>query len=111
MNSERRHTGMANGKKREYFLLQYMPKPLSKDTIDIGLVFLESENLRGGFCRARFGRNWQASVLRIDSNADIEILEALARDISARLTAPDSRKEMLNLLETSFSSVVRVSGR
>ncbi len=102
---------MATEHKFEYFELQYAPNPLSEEAVNIGIILLDPEAPATGFCKARFVPHWLAKVLWVDPEADIQMLEILAQDVERRLSGPESRLEMLNQMENSFSNLVRVSER
>jgi len=101
---------MAEQKKLVYFLIRYSPR-IAGDEINIGFVLFEPNDLERGFCKAGFLEGWQTKVSEFDPDADLEMLQALANDISQQLGDPNTRMQMLNLMEDSFSNAVRVSER
>ena len=105
-----RRYSMANQRELVYLLIRYSPR-IAGDEINIGFVLFEPNDLEKGFCKARFLDGWQDRVTVFDPNADLDMLQALANDISARLDTSSTRMEMLNVMEDSFSSTLRISER
>jgi len=95
----------------EYFFLHYAPNLTHERTIPLGIIFLDPRAWTTGLCIARFFPAWQSQVLRADPAADIDVLEALTREIERSLSVPESRIEMLKMIEDSFSNQLRVSNR
>lgn len=95
----------------EYFFLQYAPDLFKKDTIEIAIVFLDPKAWQTGLCLVRFFPAWRSQVLRADPAADTDVLGALAREVEKSLSAPESRAEMLRMMEGSFSNQLQVSNR
>lgn len=98
---------MADRRHLELFLLQYVPSPIANASVNIGLVLLERSESARSVIDARFTSNWQL-VLALDPDADIELLDAAARDICERLKNGDSAG-MLRRIEDSFSNAIQVS--
>jgi hypothetical protein len=73
------------------------------------MVVFDPNRLTDGYFGVWFSPSWQARVKSIDTDADIEMLEALFQDIKSRLEAPSQRLEMLTLIQDSFSNTIRVS--
>lgn len=99
------------GRKRayEFFLLRYVPNVVRGEFVNIGLVLTCRERGPEAFVEVRFTRNWRR-VLRLDPNADIEMLEALAKEIRERLAETGAdREQMLSILRDTFSNLVQVS--
>lgn len=97
--------------KLEYFLLRYLPTVTGLESVPIAAIFLDPSGTENGICTMRFSANWQKSVLILDPDGDLEILEALLSEIRDRLLRPSERSEILRQLEDSFSNVVQVSER
>jgi hypothetical protein len=94
-----------------YFLVRYAPNALTEAGADIGVVLFDPCALPNAFCKVRFASDWKAKVLSVDPKADVLLLESLVQDIKLQLDAPRSRWLFLDLMEGSFSNVVRVSDR
>ena len=98
---------MASKRHQELFLLRYVPSPTANESVDIGLVLLELSESARSVVDARFISNWQ-QVQALDPDADIDFLDALARDICEQLKN-DNSKEMLQRMEDSFSNAIQLS--
>jgi len=98
----------------EFFLLRYVPDPVKEEFMNIGLVLIcgstqSDVTPSDAFVDVHFTRDWRR-VLRLAPNADIEMLEALAKEIRERLAkAGADRERMLSILRDSFSNTVQVS--
>jgi hypothetical protein len=90
----------------EYFVLRYAPQVAGEDFIDIGLVMIA----RGAadFGQVCFLNNW-APVLALDTDADIELLEASLKSIGEQIRNSEHREQMLQQMKESFSNVIRLS--
>lgn len=73
---------MVEKRKLEFFLLRYVPDAVKGEFVNFGLAMIETPESRSGngFAEVRFTRDW-SRVLRADPQADIEVLQALERDI------------------------------
>lgn len=94
---------MAENRKLEFFFLRYVPEQIKGTHIDIGLVMIGE-----GFAEARFTRDW-AQVLRLDPQADIPMLEALAKDIKEQISQLKEPATLLHWLQNLFSNLIQVS--
>jgi len=93
----------------EYFLLQYAPNLLSDEHINVGVVLWMPSDLPNGFCTARFSSSWRVRVKNLSQKEDLILLAALFEDIERCLASPESRVEMLAMMQDSFSNMIRVS--
>ena len=94
----------------EYFFLEYAPDALCDHGIKFGLVLLDPSS-ETGFCAARLADDWVTRVRSVDPDADLETLLATWREFEKRLGNPEQRKDLLEMMEDSFSSSIRVSSR
>jgi hypothetical protein len=99
---------MADLKKLEFFLLRYVPDAVKDEFVNVGVVMLESSTNGEGFADARFTHDWRR-VRCLDPQADIEMLEALERDIRGQLHEARNREALLRKLDDSFSNLIQVS--
>lgn len=90
--------------KLEFLLLRYVPSALADEAMNIGLL-VWNEN----FAEVRFTTNWDR-LLRFDPNADLEMLEAICRDIGPKMHSADWR-QMVQKIEDSFSNIIQCSKR
>jgi len=92
----------------EYFVVSYQPEVAHKNSINIGVVMVGLGDT--DFGDARFLTDW-ASVLRIDPDADTELLTELATDIGQQIRNRKERRQMLQLMMDSFSNTIQLSIR
>lgn len=102
---------MADEQQLAYVLLQYVPNEVSDEAFNIGLVLFDPHQIQTGFCKARFLTHWESKILRLDPDADIEVLKAITSDIEKRLSTPNTRVDMFHQMENSFSCAIRISER
>jgi len=99
---------MADLRKVEFFLLRYVPDAVKDEFVNIGLVMLEPGANGEGFADVRLTRDWRR-VRCLDPQADIEMLEALERDIRLQLVDTHDREALLRKLQDSLSNVIQLS--
>ncbi len=99
---------MADLRKLEFFLLRYVPDAVKDEFVNVGVVMLESGANGEGFADVRFTRDWRR-VRCLDPQADVEMLEALERDIRGQLGEARDRELLLRKLDDSFSNLIQVS--
>ena len=95
----------------EFFLLRYVPDAVKDEFVNLGVVLFEPGEAGGqaAFADVRFTRDWRR-VRCLDPDADVEMLEALEREISERLAEGGrSREWLLNRMEDSFSNAIRLT--
>ena len=97
---------MAKKRKLELLLLRYMPDAVKGERVNVGLVLLEAEG--AGFSEVRFTRDWRR-VQCIDPDADVEVLQALGRDLRSRIKDVTDRPTLLKMLNESFSGAIEVA--
>jgi hypothetical protein len=99
---------MGDWRKLEFFLLRYVPDAVKDEFVNVGVVMLESGAKGEGFADVRFTRDWRR-VRCLDPQADVEMLEALERDIRVQLGEARNRDTLLRKLDDSFSNLIQVS--
>jgi Protein of unknown function (DUF3037) len=99
---------MADLRKLEFFLLRYVPDAVKDEFVNIGVVMLEPGANGAGFADARFTRDWRR-VRCLDPQADIEMLEALERDVRLQLRDTHDRETLVRKLQESMSNVIQLS--
>jgi hypothetical protein len=97
---------MSENQQLEFFLLRYVPHALQDEFVNIGVVLLAGEG--SGFADVRFTRDWRR-VLCLDPGADVELLQALERDIRMRLQDAAGRADILYRLQDLCSNAVQVT--
>src|SRR5713226_7521525 len=96
----------------EYCLLHYVPNVLSDKRVSIAaIIFFDSSDPVNGVCVMICAADWQTKVRTVDSDADLDMLEAQLTEIGDRLLSPNHRFDRIRQLEDSFSNVVQVSPR
>jgi DUF3037 family protein len=99
---------MADRRQLEFFLLRYVPDAVKDEFVNIGLVMVEAGANGRGFADVRFTRDWRR-VRCLDPQVDVEMLEALERDVRGQLATTHDRAILLRRLEDSFSNVIQLS--
>lgn len=99
---------MAEKRQLEFFLLRYVPDAVKDEFVNIGVVMVEPAADGAGFVDARFARDWRR-VQRLDPGADLEMLEALEREIHGSLADVKDREALLRKLQDSFSNAIQLS--
>lgn len=99
---------MADRRQLEFFLLRYVPDAVRDEFVNVGVVMIEAGANGGGFADVRFTRDWRR-VRCLDPQADVEMLEALEREIRGQLATTRDREVLLGRLEDSFSNVIQLS--
>jgi hypothetical protein len=99
---------MADARSMEYFLLRYSPQATGSAEINVGVVLFEKVGEELRFARAHFIENMER-ILKIDADADIEMLNAMFRDIETRLSRLAEAEETLAMMQETFSNTIRVS--
>jgi hypothetical protein len=96
---------MADLRQIEFFVLRYVPDAVKDEFVNIGVMAVEAD---GGFAEVRFTRDWRR-VKCLDPDVDVEVLEALEREIRGRMADVADRELMLQKLEESLSNNVQMS--
>jgi hypothetical protein len=98
------HAAGAMPRQLQFFTLRYRPNILMGKLITIAVILFDPS---GGFCGVRFVSDWQ-QVRGFDPDADIEMLEALGRDIEEQFRSGKG-EQILRTMEDSFSNAVQLS--
>jgi hypothetical protein len=99
---------MAEKRKLEYFLLRYVPDSMREEFVNIGVVMMEVGRDGGGFAGVHFTKDWRRARC-LDPNIDIEMLEAVGRDLQQRLNDVQKRALLLQEMMESYSNTVQLS--
>jgi Protein of unknown function (DUF3037) len=97
---------MAEKRKLEFFVLRYVPNAVSGEFVNFGLVMIETP--KAGFADVRFTRDWRRLEC-LDPQADIEVLQALERDIRQQVVEVRDCSSVMRWLNDSFSNQVQLS--
>jgi hypothetical protein len=90
----------------EYFVVRYQPNLVHEKFVNIGLVMVALGN--ADFGDVRFLKNW-TPVLRLDPNADTEVLTEFATDVGEQIRNREKREQMLQQMKESFSNIIQLS--
>jgi len=99
---------MSEKRKLEFFLLRYVPNIVREEFVNIGLVMTEPGGDGRGFAGIHFTKDWRRAR-RVDTNIDVEVLEALGRELEQRLLDVDERERLLHQMMDSYSNLVQLS--
>jgi hypothetical protein len=99
---------MADRRQLEFFLLRYVPDVAREEFVNIGLVMTEIGGDGGGFAGVHFTADWRRARC-LDPNVDVEMLEALGRDMERRLTDVQQRALLLHEMMDSYSNTLQLS--
>lgn len=110
---------MATKKQCEFYLLRYMPDVVKGEFVNIGVVLLEAGAGEARFTDVRLTHDWRR-VRCLDPDVDIELLEALERDLRSKLQSrvpeiinykgPMSRREwLLDQIETGWAGALQMA--
>ncbi len=99
---------MAERRQLEFFLLRYVPDAVKDEFVNFGLVMVEAGANGAGFAEVRFTRDWRR-VRCLDPQADVEMLEAMEREIRGQLGQTHDRELLVRRLEDSFSNLIQIS--
>lgn len=94
---------MDESKKFEFFLIRYVPDLIKGEFTNIGLLMMGD-----GFANVRFAKDWRRVQLA-DYKADLDVLQAIANDITKRMSESSDREELLYSLKSSFSNLIQMS--
>jgi len=72
---------MAEKHQCEFFLLRYVPDAVRNEFVNIGVLLVEAD---AGFADIRLTKDWRR-VRCLDSDVDVEMLEAIGREVGRRL--------------------------
>ena len=94
----------------EFFLLRYVPDAVKDEFVNLGVVLYEAGQAgQAGFADVRFTRDWRR-VRCLDPDVDVEMLEALEREIRERLAeGGEGRRWLLGKMEDAFSNAIRLT--
>ena len=99
---------MKNPHELEFFLLRYVPDAVKGEFVNVGIVMIELAETGSGFAGVRFRNSWRA-VRCLDPEVDVEMFEAMERDIRTQLSSSGDREGLVHRLQDSFSNVIQVS--
>src|SRR5581483_1478712 len=98
---------MGEKKQVEVMLLRYVPDAVKGEGVNIGLLMVEP-GAETGFAEVRFTQDWR-KVQCIDPDADLEILQALERNLRLRIRDVSDRAALMKMMKESFSGTVELA--
>jgi hypothetical protein len=99
---------MSDLRKLEYYILRYVPDAARGEFVNIGLLMTEIGGDSGGFVGMHFTRDWRRARCH-DAEIDIEMLEALGKDLQNRFVVLGQQPLMLEKMIDSYSNIVQLS--
>lgn len=99
---------MGERRKLEYFLLRYVPDAVRGESLNIGLVMTEIGGDGGGFAAVHFTKDWRRPKC-LYPDIDIELLEAIGRDIETRIANVQDRALLLHQMADLYSNAIQFS--
>ena len=99
---------MSERRQVEFFLLRYVPHAVRQEFVNIGVLMVESGVNGAVLADVRFAKDWRR-VRCLDPQADVEVIEAMLRDIRAEVGEIKDRAMLLKKMEDSFSNVIQLS--
>jgi hypothetical protein len=97
---------MEKARRLKFVVLQYTPSVLKESFVNIAVLSYEVDT--GSFAHASFLDGWEPA-LRLDPNADVEMLDGLKKEIQGRWLNIERRQTLLRVLLDSFSNNVQIS--
>ena len=94
---------MVDKKQLQFFLVRYTPDVVKDECVNIGVAVLDDS----GFADVRLTPDWRR-VKCLDPAADLEVLEALEKDLRSMLRDPD-RDRLLAKIQGSFSNAIQLT--
>ena len=92
----------------EFFLLRYVPDAVRGESLNIGLVMTEIGGDGGGFAAVHFTKDWRRPKC-LYPDIDIELLEAIGRDIETRIANVQDRALLLHQMGDLYSNAIQFS--
>jgi len=99
---------MAEKRKLEFFLLRYVPDAVKGEFVNFGLLALENGSEGTSLVDVRFSKDW-GRVQCLDPQVDLNVLEALQKEIRLEIGMMRDRAALLRRMEDSFSGAVQIS--
>ena len=99
---------MAEKRKLEFFLLRYVPDAVKGEFVNFGLIALEHGEEGSSLVDVRFAKDW-GRVQCLDPQVDLDVLEALQREIRQEIGQTHDKAMLLRKMEDSFSGLVQIS--
>lgn len=99
---------MAEKRQIEFLLLRYVPHALRQEFVNIGVLMVEDGANGSVFADVRFTKDWRR-VRALDPQVDVDVIEALLREIRQEVGEVRDRAMLLKRIENQFSNVIQLS--
>jgi hypothetical protein len=99
---------MAEKHKVEFFLLRYVPNAVRQEFVNIGVLMVEGGERGAVLADMRVAKDWRR-VQCMDPQADLDVIEALLREIRSEVGQIRDRAMLVRRMEDSFSGVIQLS--
>jgi len=99
---------MAEQRQVEFFLLRYVPHALRQEFVNIGVLMVEDGASGSVLAEVRFAKDWRR-VRGLDPQVDVEVIEALLREMRREVGEVRDRSMLLKKIEDQFSNVIQLS--
>jgi hypothetical protein len=99
---------MSDRRQIEFFLLRYVPHALRQEFVNIGVLMVEDGANGSVLTDVRFAKDWRR-VRGLDPQVDVDVIEALLRDIRREVGEVRDRATLLKKIEDQFSNVIQLS--
>lgn len=99
---------MGEKRKLEFFLLRYVPDAVKGEFVNFGLVTVVDGAHGSEVIDVRFTRD-RSRLLCFDPQADLEVLDALQKELRQEIGQVRGQAALLRRIEDSFSNVIQLS--
>jgi len=99
---------MAAKRKLEFFALRYVPDVVKGEFVNFGLVTFADGGDGSEVIDVRFARD-RGRLLCLDPQADLELLDALQKELRQEIGQSRDQAALLRRIEDSFSNVIQLS--
>jgi len=99
---------MGDRRQLEFFLLRYVPHAVRQEFVNIGVLMVEDGENGAVFADVRFAKDWRR-VRCLDPQVDVEVIEAMLKEIRSEVGEIRDRAMLLKRMEDSFSNSIQLS--
>src|SRR5690242_8552405 len=99
---------MAERRQLEFFLLRYVPDAVKGEFVNFGVMAFENGPEGSQLIDVRITKDW-GRVENLDPEADLDVLEALGKELRTGIGQKSNQIALLKRMEDSFSGLVQVS--
>jgi len=99
---------MVEKRKLEFFLLRYVPDAVKGEFVNFGLIAVGEGSNGAELLDVRFTKD-RSRILCLDPQADLDVLDALQREIRGEMGQTRDRAALMRRMEDSFSGIVQLS--